>query len=69
MQHGLDKVRLARSRAGTETNMKTKKPKTYRELLASVRRTWHGVNPATKVFRDKTKYNRKVKHKHKRPGE
>jgi len=34
------------------------KPKTFHEVLKGVRRDWGGINPATKVIEDKTKYNR-----------
>lgn len=33
------------------------------ELARRVRGSWNGVNPVTKVYRDRTKYNRKQKHK------
>ena len=39
------------------------KKKTTVELLKKIRNSWNGVNPTTKVIPDKTKYNRKQKHK------
>ena len=42
---------------------KTPKMKSFVETFQSVRGSWNGVNPVTKVERDKTKYSRKCKHK------
>lgn len=39
------------------------------ELMKSIRGTWNGVNPITKVIKDKTKYTRKIKHKGDIPNE
>lgn len=33
------------------------------ELMKSIRGTWNGLNPVTKIVKDKTKYTRKIKHK------
>lgn len=33
------------------------------ELSRRIRGDWNGINPVTKVFKDKTKYTRKTKHK------
>lgn len=41
---------------------KKAKAKSYYELAKSLRGCWNGVNPTTRVFRDRTKYTRKVKH-------
>lgn len=43
--------------------MKYEKPRSFYEMSKTVRRDWNGVNPVTKVFRDRTKYTRKQKHK------
>lgn len=43
--------------------MAQKKVKTYVEIFKSERKTWGEVNPVTRVMRDRTKYNRKQKHK------
>jgi hypothetical protein len=43
--------------------MAQKKVKTYVEIFQSERKTWGNVNPVTRVMRDRTKYNRKQKHK------
>lgn len=43
--------------------IKNKKIKTNLELIKSIRNDWNGLNPCTKVIKDKTKYNRKIKHK------
>jgi hypothetical protein len=40
---------------------KKKKNKTYTELLGSLRGSWNGVNPVTRVIPDKRK--KKPKHK------
>ena len=40
-----------------------KKPKTQAEILQNIRRDWGNVKPFTRKFPDKTKYNRKTKHK------
>ena len=40
-----------------------KKPKTQEEILKGIRRDWGNVKPFTRKFPDKTKYNRKRKHK------
>jgi hypothetical protein len=32
-------------------------------IIKSVRKGWGELNPVTRVVRDKTKYNRKSKHK------
>ena len=40
-----------------------KKPKTQEEILKGIRRDWGNVKPFTRKFPDKTKYNRKSKHK------
>ena len=40
-----------------------KQPKSFYESYRSVRRDWGSVNPTTRVFKDKTKYSRKEKHK------
>ena len=40
---------------------KEKVPTMY-ETYKSIRKDWNGVNPVTKVFKDKTKYTRKKKH-------
>lgn len=42
---------------------KQKQPKSFYEVYQSIRRDWNGVNPVTRVQRDRTKYSRKVKHK------
>lgn len=42
---------------------KKKAPKTFYEVYQSIRRDWNGVNPVTRIERDKTKYTRKQKHK------
>lgn len=42
---------------------KTPKEKTYYELLQTFRGDWGNVNPVTRVHKDKSKYNRKEKHK------
>lgn len=39
------------------------KPKTTEELAKTIRRDWGNVNPVTRIMPDKTKYNRKQKHK------
>ena len=39
------------------------KKKTTAEFLKKIRNSWNGVNPVTKIIPDKTKYNRKQKHK------
>lgn len=39
------------------------KPRTPTELMRTVRGSWNGVNPVTKIERDRTKYTRKEKHK------
>lgn len=39
------------------------KTKSNLEILKSIRNTWGDINPVTKVVKDKTKYNRKIKHK------
>lgn len=39
--------------------MKNKKPK----KPARPRSDWNGINPVTRIIPDKTKYNRKRKHK------
>ena len=39
------------------------KIKTNLELMKSIRGNWNGINPVTKVIKDKTKYTRKIKHK------
>lgn len=39
------------------------KVKSNIELMKSIRGSWHGINPVTKVIKDKTKYTRKIKHK------
>lgn len=39
------------------------KIKSNLDLMKSIRRDWNGVNPLTKVIKDKTKYTRKNKHK------
>ena len=44
---------------------KKKMPKTSLEIYQTIRRDWNGVNPVTKVFKDKTKYQRHPKHKNK----
>ena len=33
------------------------------ELARTIRGTWGGLNPVTRIVPDKTKYTRKVKHK------
>lgn len=43
--------------------MAQKKVKTYVEIFQSERKTWGNVNPVTRVMRDRTKYNRKQKHR------
>jgi hypothetical protein len=43
--------------------MAQKKVKTYVEIFQSERKTWGNINPVTRVMRDRTKYNRKQKHK------
>lgn len=42
-----------------------KKPKTQVEILHGIWRDWGSVKPFTRKFPDKTKYNRKNKHKSK----
>lgn len=42
---------------------KSKKPRSFYEMSKTVRGDWNGINPVTKVFRDRTKYTRKEKHK------
>lgn len=42
---------------------KKQKPKTYYEIYQSIRRDWNGVNPVTRIERDRTKYTRKKKYK------
>lgn len=39
------------------------KIKSNLDLMKSIRKDWNGVNPVTKVIKDKTKYTRKIKHK------
>jgi hypothetical protein len=38
---------------------KTKKNINLMDLYFQIRGSWNGVNPCTKVFKDKTKYDRK----------
>lgn len=45
-----------------------KKPRSFYEMSKTVRGDWNGINSVTKVFRDKTKYTRKEKHKNKDYG-
>lgn len=35
------------------------------EAARRIRRDWNGINPATRIIPDKTKYTRKQKHKQK----
>ena len=42
---------------------KAPKQKSFYEIYQSIRRNWNGVNPVTKIERDRSKYTRKVKHK------
>lgn len=42
--------------------MKKKTNSTY-EYSKKLRGSWYGINPVTRVCRDKTKYTRKIKHK------
>lgn len=44
---------------------KMPKAKTEAEIIASIRGSWHGVNPVTRIVQGKTKYTRKEKHKSK----
>lgn len=44
-------------------NRKTKKPRTFYELQKSIRGSWNGVNPVTKVVDNKNHYSRKEKYK------
>lgn len=38
------------------------KAPTIMDVYKSIRKDWHGVNPVTKIERDRTKYTRKRKH-------
>lgn len=40
-----------------------KSKKNIYEIYQEIRRDWGQINPSTKVFKDKKKYNRKEKHK------
>lgn len=40
-------------------------PRSFLEVYQSLRGNWNGVNPITKVIKDKTAYSRKDKHKQK----
>lgn len=40
-----------------------KMPRSHADLAATIRRDWKGIKPATRVFRDKSKYTRKIKHR------
>lgn len=40
-----------------------KKQKDFFEIYQSLRRDWGNVNPCSRIMKDKTKYNRKKKHK------
>ena len=42
---------------------KTPKEKSYYEVLQTFRGDWGNVNPVSRIHKDKTKYNRKEKHK------
>lgn len=46
--------------------MASSKPKSFYEVYKSVRKDWNGVVPVTKIYKDKTKYSRKDKHKNQR---
>jgi hypothetical protein len=43
-------------------NSQQKRARSMTELMLAQRGSWWGVNPVTRVVRDKTKYTRKVKH-------
>lgn len=42
---------------------KSVKEKTYYELLQTFRGDWGNTNPVSRIHKDKSKYNRKEKHK------
>lgn len=44
-------------------NRKTKKPRSSYELQKSIRGSWNGINPVTKVIDNKNRYSRKDKHR------
>lgn len=46
--------------------IKVKKPRSFNEMAKTVRGDWNGINPVTRIERDKTKYSRKEKHKNKK---
>lgn len=46
---------------GKTVNNKTENE--FYDTYKKVRRSWNGVNPISRIEKDKTKYNRKKKHK------
>lgn len=49
----------------TKKRKKKSKPRTFYEMSKTIRGSWGDINPVTKIEKDKTKYTRKQKHKHK----
>lgn len=45
---------------------KVKKPRSFNEMARTVRGDWNGINPVTKIERDRSKYTRKDKHKNRK---
>ena len=43
--------------------MDNKKEPSCLSYYKKIRGNWNGINPVTKVYKDKTKYSRKEKHK------
>lgn len=51
------------SKVKSHKNRYKVKEKTELELLKGIRGSWNGINPVTKIFKDRSKYDRKQKHK------
>lgn len=45
--------------------MKKMRTNKLNEVYSSLRKDWGNLNPSTKIYKDRTKYNRKKKHKEK----
>lgn len=54
------------SKAKSLKNRYKEEEKTDFELFKSIRGSWDGLDPTSKIFKDKTKYDRKQKYKKKR---
>lgn len=48
---------------------KKSKSKSWVEIFEGERKDWGAINPVTRIIPDKTKYNRKKKHKKKEEEE